>query len=791
MIRVQFTILLISLAMLSAAQERISVAGILKTSEGTPISEAAIRISDDQGTTTNEDGRFSILVIPKDSILISFSHLSFLEMDTVILGAEDIFLEITLSTKTQVLESLEIEAGDDIESMEQNAYSIDEVSARNLPSAFGDFNKVLATMPGVSGNNELSSAYSVRGGNFDENLVYVNDIPIYRPFLANSGRQEGLSFVNPDLVGDIKFYSGGWQAKYGDKLSSSLNIEYKELDSLRGGISLGLLGGTGYFGGGTADQRFNYLAGIRHRDSRYLLNTLEVDGQYFPRFTDVQSLLSWDLTKRSSTYRNRTKLDWLISYGRNRYQTFPTSQLTEFGSVTRNFRLQTAFVGQELLTYDTWQSGVKVSHWFNPKFRSSLIISSVYTIENEDYEVEGAYRLCDVDNNPASGTFDHCVITRGIGSQLDYGRNDLNAFLTTVENRHELLVSENSVIEFGIGIRNQIIEDNIREYSFKDSADYINVTEVVDNALELSNQHFYGYVQLQYHSSDSLQELNIGVRTNHWTETGETLVSPRLLYRIKPRLSRPTYFSFSAGSYGQHPFYRELRTYGGELRTELKAQKSYHLITGFERYMLIWDRPFSLSIQGYYKFLRDIIPYDVDNLRLRYQALNNASGYATGLDARINGEFVRGTQSWFSLSLLKTEEDIANDGLSSVRRPLDQRINLGIYFEDHLPLDPTTRVYLHGNFGSGYPFGPPQNQALRNAFSGDEYYRIDIGFSKDFRLRRVSLLDLLAIKLEILNALGADNTLSYTWIEDVNGTSFAIPNSLSARFFNLKLIAGF
>ncbi len=773
--------------------QNIRLSGRIQNSTNQPVPDATISVDPPgDGVISDQLGQFSIDLQPHRKYRLIIRHVAYRSIDTVVqVDDRDLSIVFEMVTSDNLLEGVEVVDSLIGQSPRQNVIQVDPKSAGNLPSPFNDFSRVLITLPGVTSNNELSTTYSVRGGNFDENLVYVNDIPIYRPFLANSGRQEGLSFVNPDLVKNIGFSPGGWEAKYGDKLSSSLNIEYKEPEKFEGSVSGGLLGGSGFAGGSINSNRTKYLIGFRHRDSQYLLNTLEVDGEYFPRYTDVQSMLTFDLTPDRSNYQNRTKLNWLVSYGRNRYLTKPTSQLTEFGSVSKNLRLETAFIGRELLEYDTYQSGIRLSHWFSHKLKSHLIASWVYTSEEENFDVEGGYRLCDVDNSPGSGTFDDCVVTRGIGTQYDYGRNNLDAYIATVENRHELIVGNNGLLELGAGITLQHIEDEINEYAFIDSADYISLTHRTFNSLELNNAHYFGYLQYHLYSKDSLQELNIGVRSNHWTQTDQLLISPRLLYRIKPNWRVPTHFNLSMGRYAQHPFYRELRDFGGALNENISAQKSDHLIIGMDRYMTMWGRPFLFTVQSYYKKLTDIIPYDVDNLRLRYFASNNASGHATGIDFRINGEFIKGTQSWFSLGLLQTREDIKGDARNSIRRPSDQRMNVGVYFEDHMPTDPTVRVYLNLTFGSGFPFGPPGNAQLRNIFSGDEYYRADIGLSKSFEFTGPSVPERLWLRLEVLNALGADNTLSYTWIEDVNGTSFAIPNSLTARFVNIRISVDF
>ncbi len=760
--------------------QRLTVSGKITDSEKDPITGVNIgTIAGETGTVSGEDGSFQIRVEVGDTL--KFTHVQFNDFKQAVLS--DDFLEVMLEYRTVALEDIEIR--DERVNDEITLKTIVDADAvRTLPSAFGEFNKILITLPGVASNNELSSAYSVRGGNFDENLVYVNDIPIYRPFLANAGRQEGLSFVNPDMVDDIDFYAGGWEPKYGDKLSSSLNIQYKEPTELEGSVSAGLLGGTAYTGGSVGNGSF--LLGARHRDSRYLLNTLETKGQYFPTYTDVQSLFTFDLTSKNSSYINKTKLSWLVAYGRNRYSTEPTSQRTEFGSWQQNYQLETAFIGRELLNYDTFQSGLRLSHNFNDRLRSHLIVSGLITREQELFEVEGAYRLSDVARQPGGGR-EQQVVVRGIGSNFDYGRNQLSARLFSAENRWEVLVNPRLVLEGGVGASLQQIDDELNEYSFIDSADYVSLTYSAFNEVNLDAWQFTSYLQGTWYGRDSISALIAGSRLNYWTLNEELLISPRITYRFTPRWKTPTSFSLSTGFYQQPPFYRELRNYQGEINESRLAQKSIHLIAGMRQGLTLWGRPFVFSSDIYYKYLYDVIPYDIDNVRIRFLS-ETANAYATGIDLRLNGEFIKGTQSWFSLSYLQTKEDLENDGIGYVRRPTDQRLNLAIYFEDHMPIDPTIEVYLNLVFGSGFPFGPPQVSALRNIFQGDEYYRADLGLSKRFDLKVNRFFNTFWIRAEVLNALGADNTLSYTWIQDVNGDNFAIPNSLSARFLNVKII---
>jgi hypothetical protein len=784
---VRYCTFLLSLFIFAVVQAQ-TISGIILDEKNEPLPGALVKIkSTNIGAISDQNGSFTLSADQNLPITISVNFLGYERKDTIIYDSKKLII-IQLKNSEIVLDELNIK-GEKVQEASANLQLIDSKSAANLASVFSDFSKVIASLPGVTSNNELSSGYSVRGGNFDENLVYVNDIPIYRPFLSNAGQQEGLSFVNPELVSKIKFYSGGWPAKYGDKLSSNLLIEYKEPERSEASITLGLLGGSAYSGWSSKNKRINYLTGVRHRDSRYLLNTLEVGGQYFPKYTDVQSFITFDLTRKELAQTGKTKLNWLFAYSRNRYLTLPVSQTTEFGSVQATFRLETAFQGRELLNYDTYQTGFKLNHQHSQKYSTALIGSWVSTREIENYEVEGAYRLCDVDNNPASGTFDNCVITRGVGTDFKYGRNQLNANIASIENRHETVWSLQTSTSMGVGITVQAIDDQINEYRFIDSADFISVTNQVFNELNLSNQQYFAYAQQTMQSKDSLHMAIIGGRLHYYTLNNQVLFSPRFLYQFKPS-GTPSTYTLSLGRYQQPPFYRELRDVSGNINKGVQAQTAIHAVLGMNRNFIWSGRPFNLSTSLYYKHLSNLTPFEVDNVRLRYFASNVASGNATGLDIRVNGEFIPGTQSWFSFGLMKTKENIPNDDRGYIRRPLDQVVTISAYFEDHMPNDPSLRVYFTLNLGSGYPFGPPGNPQLRNVFSGDEYYRADIGLSKYF-LSRHELINKYWVRLEVLNVLAADNTLAYSWINDTNGTGFAIPNSLTARLFNLKLSVDF
>lgn len=739
------------------------------------------------GTSSDQAGIFYLVLPDRDQWSFKITHINYYPIDTVLnlsnVAAGPVF---QLKQSTTTLSQVEI-FGSQNEQVEvqPSTIKLDPITAKTIPTPFGEFNRILATLPGVVSNNELSSAYQVRGGNFDENLVYVNDIPVYRPFLIRAGQQEGLSFVNPDLVSAIEFSSGGWQAKYGDKLSSNLLIDYKKPESFAGSATLGLLGGALHLEGASSNKKLNYLLGVRHKRSQYLLNTLETAGEYLPQFTDLQSFINYRISDQS-------ELGVLMAYASNRYLVVPENRETTFGNLREGFlRLFVAFAGREVLEYDTYQGGFKFSHSFSKKFKSHLISSVMTTREREYQDLEGGYRLCDVNKEVGSADFDRCLTIRGIGTDFTYSRNRLNATVINTEVRNELKLKENNHLEFGFGTFHQQIDDVFQEYSFLDSADFVNVDYQVNETNEVNGTQLFGYLQDKM-VFDSAHHINLGIRLNYFTINDQVLFSPRLQYAFFPHWRRETAFKLSLGYYQQPPFYREFRNYQGQLNLDLLAQSSVHFIAGMQHNLEFWNRPFNFSGEIYYKHLYNIVPYDIDNVRIRYLAENNANGYATGLDFRLSGEFVPGTQSWFSLSLLSTREDVAGDGQGYIRRPSDQNINLGIYFEDYLPNDPTTRMNLSLLLGSGLPFGPPDDIRNRSAFNGEIYRRVDLGLSKLIKLENLlGENGNLWIGAEILNLLGADNVISYTWVKDFNNLQYAVPNSLSARFLNIRAIVNY
>ncbi len=752
-----------------------------------------------KGTSTNEKGEFVFRFVPanQDLILIIRS-INFQEkrLSVRMTPGENRELNVVLSVSVQKLREVEVKASND----QRNQVSVIQIKpqdVKTLPSAFGDFNKILATMPGVVSNNELSSTYSVRGGNYDENLVYVNNIEVYRPFLARSGQQEGLSFVNPDLVKSVEFSSGGWQSKYGDKLSSVMNVAYQTPVQTQASATLGLLGGAAHLEGRAFKNRISYAIGVRRKQSQYLLNSLEVKGQYLPAFTDVQGYIRILLSRKSvdSETNPKSELGILFSYARNRYLTRPQSQETSFGTFNQQLRLFVAYAGQELLNYDLGQGGIKYTYRPNTKLTVNFIGSAMKTTEREFYDTESAYRLCEIDMDPSSPSFMQCAGTVGIGSEYKYGRNQLNGQIVSLENRSVYEINTRNRVEWGIRYNRESFADELNEYSFSDSAGFIHFRDTIFTKLHLSSNRWNGYWQHSY-SPNNQHTITYGARVGYWSVNKQWLVSPTMQYAFTPDWQRETSFRLAAGIYRQPPLYRELRDQQGVLHLDVKAQSSLHLIAGMQQTWHLWGRPFVFNSEFYYKNLWDVVAYDIDNVRLRYYANNQTKAYATGADFRLSGEFIKGAESWFSLGILQTKEDLGFDNRGYVRRPTDQRVTLAMFFQDHIPGNPSLRVYLNTVIGTGLPFGPPRNIVYRSIFTTPPYRRIDIGFSKIVFFNRTTkgwgkYGDSIWIGAEILNLLGARNVMSYNWVTDVRNRQYAVPNTLSARFLNLRVIVRF
>lgn len=790
----RFYFLLGFIFILSKTFSQTVVSGIVKDVNGNPVEGVTVIIKElGLAVSSNNTGNFKIEQIKTkaESLTLICKLIGYKDLIVKIDFPFSTYLQLRLNEDTKELS--EVVISNKLEKREEASLIIlDPKSVRYLPSAFGDFNKILTTLPGVSSNSELSSTYSVRGGSFDENLVYVNDIEIYRPLLVSQGQQEGLSFVNPNLVNTIEFSSGGWQAKYGDKLASVLNIQYKSPNKFGGSATGGFLGGNFHVEGATKNKRVSYIIGARHKNSRYLLVSQPTKGQYLPRFYDIQTFIDIDLTSRKNDgKKGKTYLGILSSFALNRYEVIPTTSQTTFGTLERTLNVKVAFDGLEKMNYDTYQGGIKLTHWMSKKYKTLWMASKVHSKEREYSNLEAGYRLCEVNIDPNGGGINECANDLGIGTLFNYSRNRLDVNVLSLETKHSWLVSEKINVEAGFKYAHESISDKLSEYHFVDSSDYISVNESRFNNSQISSHRNAGFIQFSY-QIDSIQKLTIGARVSHWDVNNQLLFSPRLQYSISPKWKRDIIFKAATGVYQQAPFYRELRDKNGIVNRNVKAQTSYHLIGGLDYKFKSGKKEYTLTTEAYYKYIQNVNAYDVDNVRIRYFANNNAVAYATGIDVRIAGEFIKGEQSWFSMGILSTKENLFFDNQENVRRPTDQRINFAVFLQDHLPKYPSIKMYLNLIYGTGLPTGPPNDLENRTQFKIPAYRRVDIGFSKLISLndpgsKKSKYFNSLWMGIEVLNLLGVNNTLSYLWIKDVNNVSYAIPQTLTQRFVNARV----
>ena len=783
-----------------------------------PLQGAFVKVASlGKGTQSDVNGKFSLKLPAELDLLVEVSYLGMKTRQYRMRLKTSEVRQLNAELEEEVKEGKDVVVTGKREFREQvSLTSLDPKIAKLMPSPFGDFNKVLATLPGVVSNNELSSSYAVRGGNFNENLVYVNDMEIYRPFLVSAGQQEGLSFVNPDMVKSVDFSSGGFQARYGDKLSSVLNVQYKTPKKFAGSLSLGILTQTGHLEGADSSGRVSWVLGLRRKDARYLftgsrlIKGFDVQGQYLPQFVDAQSFVTIDLSSKEGRKKNpgRTTLGILNAFARNRYTVRPASRETQFGTIQRVLRLYTAYEGEESLNYDTWQTGLRLSHKWTSSFRSDFVPSIVSTRERERVDVEGGYRLCDVETNQSKTDFNKCIATRGVGTEYRYARNRLEGTILQFNQRNYYQKdSSRFETEFGWNASSERLDDYLYEYKFVDSSDFVSESLPLISSNSLRTLRAGAYAQQTFRASERMS-LTYGLRAAWWSGNGEFILSPRLQVSYRPDWKKDWLFKAASGIYQQQPFYRELRDYSGNLNINLKSQKSAQLVLGASRKFMLWNREFQLNQEVYGKYLWDVVPYDVDNVRIRYYAKNNATAYALGYDLRVGGEFIRGAESWFSLGILSTRENVQGDSslrydaagenvigkvpVGYIRRPSDQRVTLGIFFQDHLPKNPSVRMYLNMVVGTGLPFGPPDSPNYRATLKAPPYRRVDIGFSKVLSLGDKSTwlgrrFETIWMGIEILNLIGAENTISYTWIKDVYDVQYAVPNTLSTRFLNLRL----
>ncbi len=774
--------------------------GIIKSQDGTPLDMVNIGLKDYPiGTSSNRKGEFLLRIPAQKTIVVIYSSIGYkAKADTINAGIEENIV------KNVILEPFNQQLAEVIVTEQRrNGGNVTRVDPKFLdifPSATGATSALLKTLPGVSTNNELSSQYTVRGGNFDENLVYVNDIEIYRPFLIRSGQQEGLSFINDDMVSSIDFSAGGFNAKYGDKMSSVLDIKYRKPSELRGSASVSMLGATAHFEDVALKGRLAHISGIRYKTNRYLLGSLDEKGEYDPRFVDFQTYITYQFSEKWD-------LSFLGNVTQNQYRFIPQTRETTFGTWQNPLNTKIYFDGQEIDDFTTYFGALSANFHPNQNLNLKFIASSYYATEKETYDILGQYYLNELERNMSSELFGDSILNLGVGSFLNHARNYLDATVYNFSHRGAFN-SDKHLVNWGLKFQHEQVDNKINEWVFRDSTGYsipysdnqVMLYYTLNNRNKLGSNRFTGFIQDTYSLPVKSGDLYItgGVRFNYWDFNNELLVSPRATLSFYPEWKEKISFRLSGGMYHQAPFFKELLTSDGSVNYDVKAQRSYQVVLGSDYLFTAWNRPFRFTTETYYKYMSQLIPYQIDNVRIRYISEQEAIGYATGVDMKINGEFVSGVQSWASLSFMTTKEDINDDGHGFIPRPTDQWMNFSLFFQDYLPGNPSYKMQLSGFYGARLPTGPPNSERYMDVFRMPAYRRIDLGFSKVIisaarPINRFLLRDIndMWISLEIFNLLNINNTISYFWVSSIYGDQFAVPNYLTSRKINLKLTLKF
>lgn len=785
---------------LAIAQPLVRVSGIVYNEEKLPLSRVTVIVlGQAQSTVTDE---FGIYTIYSKSRAFSIKY--------SLLGYQPQTLKFNQSSGARIIQQVNMVAN--VNELEQvnitnkqnqlsNTTTINISDIAFMPLVSGNFETMLKTLPGVSTNNELSAQYSVRGGNFDENLIYINDVEINRPVLIRNGQQEGLSFINSELVSKAKFSAGGFEAKYGDKLSSVLDIRYDKPDSNQTILSTSLLNTS--LTAKRVFKRSYLLAGIRYKNNSSVLIKQDEKGSYNPNFADVQLMYQHDLSPKFN-------ISILGNLNLGQFKLEPTNRETQFGTLSTTLRLNVGYTGQEIDDYQTLGTAVTATYSPKPNLLIKFINSYFNTVERERFDIDGSYIFDEVDNTFSVENFGPVTKNRGIGSYYNYGRNSLNTQIFASEIKVDQNFN-NHVFSWGLKFDKSKYADRLNEYNYTDSAGYVlpnNAKDIVlQNVINVENiidvKNYSAHIQDSY-SLSNYAELQLGARTTYSSLSKQLLISPRMLIAYRPN-SNNKILRFSAGVYKQPPSYRTIRDFTGKLNINQKAQSSYNTSVGYDYAFDAFGTRLKFTSEAYFKFSNRLIPYKIDNLRIKYLANEVSKGYAYGADFSIGGEFVKDLVSYFRMSVMHANEDIIDDNFIQngetvnpgyLKRPTDQRVNFSIFFQDRLLNSPTYKVHLNALYGSRLPIGPSQTPRYLDKFFVPSYKRIDIGFSKDFlddaALHKPKFLDRnfnsVILFFEIFNMLNIDNTISYLWLKDVDNVQYAIPNYLTGRQFNLKLI---
>lgn len=812
---IQF-LLILSAASVFAQSNNATLYGKVTDEKGNPVELANISIRNSTiGTVSDRNGAYLLRIPSKKPVAIVYSMIGHKPVEKNITASEEqrVELNVTITQTDQEIGVVEVTEH------RRNKNNMDRIDSKYLTSitdvGTGGVEALIKTLPGVSTNNELSSQYSVRGGNFDENLVYVNDIEVYRPFLIRAGQQEGMSFINSDMVSSIEFSAGGFDAKYGDKMSSVLDIKYRKPTEFAGSATASLLGGSLQLEDLSKNGKFSHITGIRYKTNRYLLGTLDEKGEYNPRFIDAQTYLTYKFNKTFD-------ISFLGNIAQNQYNFIPQDRKTSFGTFNQAYNATVYFEGQEVDKFATTTGALVANYHPGDRLNLKFIASAFHSKEEETYDILGQYYLNELEKNLGSVNLGDSVLNIGVGTFLNHARNYLNATVYSFEHKGAYN-SERHLLNWGVKVQTEKITDKMNEWILRDSTGYslpyqlynpdkpYNPSAEADRELKLysttntdnsmNSTRLTGYFQDTYQiplGKGSLYATG-GLRSQYWSFSNEFLLSPRVTLRYYPDWEANFVFHLSGGVYDQPAFYKELKDRYGKIYPNTKAQRSTQVLFGTDYIFRAWDRPFKFTSEMYFKLMTNLIPYQIDNVRIRYMPDQTANGYATGLDMKVNGEFVSGIESWASLSIMKTEEDILNDGHGYIPRPTDQRFSFSVFFQDYFPGNPTWKMNLTAFYGSRLPTGPPNSQRYMDVFRIPPYRRIDLGLSKvlinkdhkTYRYKAFDSIKDLWLSLEVFNLLGINNTISYLWVANNTGDMFAVPNYLTKRKLNLKLTVKF
>lgn len=779
-------------AVLAATAQRVTFKGRVTNEKGAPVEVASVAVvGTATGTLTDLNGNYSLTCDSRDTLTVAFSMVGHQTRKRTFNNPKDtVVLNVVLPTMDFSLEGVEITNVEKQMGTTQQITVPDQV--RLQVSASGNaIEDLISTQAGVSSHNELSSQYNVRGGNFDENSVYVNGVEVYRPLLIRAGQQEGLSFLNPDMVETISFSSGGFEAKYGDKMSSVLDITYRKPRKFESVVSASLLGASLYVGMG--NKRYSFSNSVRYKSNKYLLGTLETKGEYEPEFVDYQMFFDLRMNDKWS-------LSFIGNVSRNEYKFTPSDRNTSFGTMENVKEFKVYFGGWESDLFTTMFGSAALSYIPNEYNQVILQASAFKTNEEETFDINSEYWLNDINTSE----------NLGVGRYMEHGRNYLEADVQTLALTGKHFMGAHDV-RWGVEYKNEKFNDNQREWQVRDSAGY-NIPQggafmrPIYNLRSKSNEssnRFSAYVQdtYKFKSSVGLFSLNAGVRLSRWSWNGETLVSPRLSLGLIPKGNENLTLRFATGLYYQSPFYKEMRdtvTTNGlttvRLNKDIKSQRSIHFVAGCDYHFKMADRPFKFTAEAYYKKLDNLIPYNVDNVRIVYYGENCAEGHAMGVDFKLFGEFVKGTDSWVTFSVMDTKESI--NGGKKIPRPTNQKFNASLHFTDYFPGTDKWKMTLRGVYADGLPFGPPHTGRESQVFTAPAYKRVDIGMSyrllnNEEYIYRTGIRRYLKnvwLGVDAFNLLDINNVNSYYWISDVSNNMYAVPNYLTGRQINAKIL---